>query len=51
MYEAIKTEQLIMSNVFDIGSVNQAIIESIASTYVEIGLSDKKTIIWTTFYL
>jgi signal transduction histidine kinase/ABC-type nitrate/sulfonate/bicarbonate transport system substrate-binding protein len=41
LYEAIKIDELVMSNVFDIGSINKSIVESIANTYVNIGLSDK----------
>ncbi len=41
LYEAYKAEQLIMPNVFDIGVINQSVVESIANSYVEAGLSSK----------
>ena len=41
LYEAVKTEQLIMPNVFEIGSIDETMINNIAKTFVDTGLHDK----------
>ena len=41
LYEAYKTEQVIMPHIFDIGSIDEVMIQNIANTYVEMGLYNR----------
>ena len=41
LYEAYKTEQLIMPHIFEVGYIDEVMIESIAHSYVEMGLNNK----------
>jgi len=41
LYEAYKTEQLIMPHIFEIGYIDEVMIESIAHSFVEMGLNNK----------
>ena len=41
LYEAYKTAELIMPHIFDIGYIDKLMLQNIAQTYVEVGLSSK----------
>ncbi len=41
LYEAYKSEQLIMPNIFEIGVINRSVVESIANNYAQLGLASQ----------